>query len=52
MTKKKESIEIPLHLARILAAEKEDFKESSNVQYDDAQELARACLRLLIASLK
>ena len=47
--KKKEAIEIPMHLARLLAAEPDDVKEGT---YEDVQALAKASLRLLIAASK
>lgn len=47
-SKKTESIEIPMHLARLLAAEPEDMKEAD--KYDDVQSVARALLRVLMKS--
>ena len=46
--KKDETITIPLHLARMLAAEKDDFKDPE--QYEDIQALAKSLLRLLMDS--
>lgn len=44
--KKKETIEIPLALARLLLAEKDDLKNPE--QHADVQELAKASLRVLV----
>lgn len=46
MAKKKETIEIPLGLAKLLAAEVEDFKEPE--KYDEVQAVSRKLLALLI----
>jgi len=46
--KKKETIEIPMPLARMLVVRPEDLKEGA--VYEDVQELAKALLRVLIAA--
>lgn len=43
--KREETITIPIHLARLLAAEPEDIKQ---VKYEEVQQVARALLRLLM----
>lgn len=47
-TKKKETIEIPMALARLLAAEPDDLKQSQD--YHDVQEIAKTALRVLMAA--
>lgn len=47
MARKKETIEIPLELARLLAARDDDFKTTQGMQ--EGREIARAMLRLLLA---
>lgn len=44
--KKKETIEIPMSLARMLAAKPEDLKEGA--VYEDVQELAKSLLRVIM----
>lgn len=46
MAKKNETITIPMDLARLLAAEKEDYKDSS--QFEDGQKVAKAMLKVLM----
>ena len=46
MSKKNETITIPMNLARLLAAEPEDIKDGE--KYQDMQLTARALLRLLM----
>ena len=46
--KKKETIEIPMSLARMLSAKSEDIKEGQT--YEDVQELAKSLLRVLMAA--
>lgn len=48
MAKKKETIEIPIGLARLLTAEKEDMKDGE--KFEDVQELAKSLLKLLMAA--
>lgn len=45
MSKKKETIEIPLHLAKLLATRPEDVKEGT---YEEVQEVSKSLLRLLM----
>jgi len=46
MAKKKETIEIPVHLARLLVSEPEDLKNPE--EYNDVQSVAKALLKLLM----
>lgn len=48
MNRKKEYIEIPIALARLLVAEPKDLKHPED--YDGIQELAKASLKVLILS--
>lgn len=48
MAKKKETVEIPISLARLLASEKENMKNPE--EYEQVQEVAKALLKLLIAT--
>lgn len=48
MSKKKETIEIPLELARLLVAESDDLKNSQD--YSDVQKLAKALLKVLMVA--
>jgi hypothetical protein len=45
-TPKKEMVEIPIALAKLLSAKPEDYNDAS--KYDEVQEVAKALLRLLI----
>lgn len=43
---KKEMIEIPIHLARLLTAEPEDLKDQT--KYEDVQKLSKQLLKVLL----
>lgn len=49
MSKKKETIEIPMNLAKLLITEKEDLKDES--KYEEVHTMARSLLKLLIAAV-
>lgn len=46
MTKKKETIEIPVQLAKLLIVEPEDFKEPE--KYGEVQTVAKSLLKVLV----
>ena len=46
MKRKPAGILIPFHLARLLTAKKEEFRDKKD--YESAQELAKAMLKLLM----
>lgn len=49
IAKKSETITIPMHLAKLLAAEPEDIKYDN---YEEVQAVAKSLLRVLIESSK
>lgn len=46
----KKMLSIPLDLARLLAAEPDDYKDEKS--YEDGQKVAKALLKLLLAANK